>query len=85
MCNNWLWARLPKPCVSLKRQCSVVLPADIRDDAVREHFHDCGDVVGVRVVRDRSTGLGKGFGYVLFEVRAPGHGEFSKTSAGVCL
>ncbi|NXY04256.1 RBM34 protein, partial [Pteruthius melanotis] len=43
------------------------LSYDIRDDAVREHFHVCGDVVGVRVVRDRSTGLGKGFGYVLFE------------------
>ncbi|XP_059697607.1 RNA-binding protein 34 isoform X2 [Haemorhous mexicanus] len=43
------------------------LSYDIHDDAVREHFHDCGDVVGVRVVRDRSTGLGKGFGYVLFE------------------
>ncbi|NXQ35684.1 RBM34 protein, partial [Alaudala cheleensis] len=43
------------------------LPYDIRDDAVREHFHVCGDVVGVRVVRDSRTGLGKGFGYVLFE------------------
>ncbi|NWT94021.1 RBM34 protein, partial [Urocynchramus pylzowi] len=43
------------------------LPYDICDDAVREHFRVCGDVVGVRVVRDRSTGLGKGFGYVLFE------------------
>ncbi|NXO68251.1 RBM34 protein, partial [Phainopepla nitens] len=43
------------------------LSYDIHDDAVREHFHVCGDVVGVRVVRDRSTGLGKGFGYVLFE------------------
>ncbi|NWR16546.1 RBM34 protein, partial [Emberiza fucata] len=43
------------------------LSYDIRDDAVREHFQDCGDVVGVRVVRDRTTGLGKGFGYVLFE------------------
>ncbi|NXR87251.1 RBM34 protein, partial [Hypocryptadius cinnamomeus] len=43
------------------------LAYDIRDDAVREHFHDCGDVVGVRVVRDRTTGLGKGFGYVLFQ------------------
>ncbi|NXS79870.1 RBM34 protein, partial [Erpornis zantholeuca] len=43
------------------------LSYDIRDDAVREHFHVCGDVVGVRVVRDRRTGLGKGFGYVLFE------------------
>ncbi|NXR61691.1 RBM34 protein, partial [Rhadina sibilatrix] len=43
------------------------LPYDIQDDAVREHFHVCGDIVGVRVVRDRRTGLGKGFGYVLFE------------------
>ncbi|NXM22558.1 RBM34 protein, partial [Ploceus nigricollis] len=43
------------------------LSYDIRDDAVREHFQVCGDIVGVRVVRDRSTGLGKGFGYVLFE------------------
>ncbi|NWI86386.1 RBM34 protein, partial [Pitta sordida] len=43
------------------------LPYDIHDDAVREHFHVCGDVVGVRIVRDRKTGLGKGFGYVLFE------------------
>ncbi|XP_064269880.1 RNA-binding protein 34 isoform X2 [Passer domesticus] len=43
------------------------LPYDIRDDAVREHFQDCGDVLGVRVVRDRTTGLGKGFGYVLFQ------------------
>ncbi|NWY26614.1 RBM34 protein, partial [Pheucticus melanocephalus] len=42
------------------------LSYDIRDDAVREHFQDCGDVVGVRVVRDRTTGLGKGFGYILF-------------------
>ncbi|KAM7060861.1 RNA-binding protein 34 [Acridotheres tristis] len=43
------------------------LSYDIRDDAVREHFRVCGDIVGVRVVRDRRTGLGKGFGYVLFE------------------
>lgn len=64
-----MWARFSKPCVSLKRHLFLVLPADIRDDAVREHFHVCGDIVGVRVVRDRRTGLGKGFGYVLFEVR----------------
>ncbi|NXF05252.1 RBM34 protein, partial [Smithornis capensis] len=43
------------------------VPYDIHDDAVREHFHVCGDVVAVRIVRDRKTGLGKGFGYVLFE------------------
>ncbi|KFV94613.1 RNA-binding protein 34, partial [Eurypyga helias] len=43
------------------------LSYDISDDAVREHFSVCGAVVAVRVVRDRQTGLGKGFGYVLFE------------------
>ncbi|XP_010002860.1 PREDICTED: RNA-binding protein 34 [Chaetura pelagica] len=43
------------------------LSYDISDDAVREHFSVCGDVVAVRVVRDRETGLGRGFGYVLFE------------------
>ncbi|NXD29139.1 RBM34 protein, partial [Spelaeornis formosus] len=43
------------------------LSYDICDDAVREHFQVCGDIVGVRVVRDSRTGLGKGFGYVLFE------------------
>ncbi|XP_010019918.1 PREDICTED: RNA-binding protein 34, partial [Nestor notabilis] len=43
------------------------LSYDISDDAVREHFSACGSVVAVRIVRDRNTGLGKGFGYVLFE------------------
>ncbi|NXA76073.1 RBM34 protein, partial [Thryothorus ludovicianus] len=43
------------------------LSYDILDDAVREHFLVCGDIVRVRVVRDSRTGLGKGFGYVLFE------------------
>ncbi|NXE80666.1 RBM34 protein, partial [Cochlearius cochlearius] len=43
------------------------LSYDISDDAVREHFIVCGGVVAVRIVRDRQTGLGKGFGYVLFE------------------
>ncbi|NWI18998.1 RBM34 protein, partial [Crypturellus soui] len=43
------------------------LSYDISDDAVREHFADCGDIVAVRIVRDRQTGIGKGFGYILFE------------------
>ncbi|NWW44246.1 RBM34 protein, partial [Pedionomus torquatus] len=43
------------------------LSYDISNDAVREHFSVCGGVVAVRIVRDRKTGLGKGFGYVLFE------------------
>ncbi|XP_066467553.1 RNA-binding protein 34 [Tiliqua scincoides] len=43
------------------------LPYEIDDDTVRKHFSDCGNVIGVRIVRDRNTGIGKGFGYVLFE------------------
>ncbi|KFQ18112.1 RNA-binding protein 34, partial [Merops nubicus] len=43
------------------------LPYDVSDDAVREHFAVCGAIVAVRLVRDRNTGLGKGFGYVRFE------------------
>ncbi|XP_015275312.1 PREDICTED: RNA-binding protein 34 [Gekko japonicus] len=43
------------------------LPYDIDDDTVRDHFSECGTVKGVRIVRDRNTGTGKGFGYVLFE------------------
>ncbi|NXX82230.1 RBM34 protein, partial [Urocolius indicus] len=43
------------------------LSYDISDEVVRQHFTVCGDVVAVRVVRDRQTGVGKGFGYVLFK------------------
>ncbi|XP_060099066.1 RNA-binding protein 34 [Heteronotia binoei] len=43
------------------------LPYDVDDDTVRHHFSECGTVKGVRIVRDRNTGIGKGFGYVLFE------------------
>ncbi|XP_074846246.1 RNA-binding protein 34 isoform X2 [Carettochelys insculpta] len=43
------------------------LSYDIEDDTVREHFSECGNVVAVRIVRDKNTGIGKGFGYVLFE------------------
>uniref|UniRef100_A0A672GX50 RNA binding motif protein 34 n=1 Tax=Salarias fasciatus TaxID=181472 RepID=A0A672GX50_SALFA len=31
------------------------------------HFAECGDVEAVRLVRDKNSGLGKGFGYVLFQ------------------
>lgn len=65
---------------------SLCLPADISDDAVREHFSVCGGVVAVRIVRDRKTGLGKGFGYVLFEVCMNGvlqdTGNSSKSGSG---
>uniref|UniRef100_A0A3B5LV43 RRM domain-containing protein n=1 Tax=Xiphophorus couchianus TaxID=32473 RepID=A0A3B5LV43_9TELE len=35
--------------------------------AFRQHFEECGKVEAVRLVRDPNSGLGKGFGYVLFE------------------
>ncbi|KAL2086619.1 hypothetical protein ACEWY4_017678 [Coilia grayii] len=43
------------------------LPYDVAELALRQHFQDCGDVEAVRLIRDRDTGMGKGFGYVLFE------------------
>ena len=35
---------------------------------MRELFSQCGDVCAVRIVRDRKSGVGKGFGYVHFKV-----------------
>ncbi|KAG9477809.1 RNA-binding protein 34 [Eleutherodactylus coqui] len=43
------------------------LSYDIEEEALREHFSQCGTVEGVRVIRDKNTGIGKGFGYVLFQ------------------
>ncbi|XP_061687178.1 RNA-binding protein 34 isoform X2 [Syngnathoides biaculeatus] len=40
---------------------------ELKELALRRHFEECGVVEAVRLVRDRNTGLGKGFGYVLFE------------------
>ncbi|TFK08539.1 RNA-binding protein 34 [Platysternon megacephalum] len=57
------------------------LSYEIEDDTVREHFSECGNVVAVRIVRDKNTGIGKGFGYVLYEVwkdNVLGDQEFSK-------
>ncbi|KAM7419938.1 hypothetical protein PAMA_016846 [Pampus argenteus] len=43
------------------------LSFEINELAFRRHFEECGDVEAVRLVRDQNSGLGKGFGYVLFE------------------
>uniref|UniRef100_H3B0Q9 RNA binding motif protein 34 n=1 Tax=Latimeria chalumnae TaxID=7897 RepID=H3B0Q9_LATCH len=43
------------------------LSYETEEEMLREHFSQCGKIVAVRIVRDRETGLGKGFGYVLFE------------------
>ncbi|XP_043332992.1 RNA-binding protein 34 isoform X2 [Cervus elaphus] len=45
------------------------LPYKVEESAVEKHFLACGNVVAVRIVRDQVTGVGRGFGYVLFEVR----------------
>lgn len=50
-----------------------VFMADITEHPLREHFEDCGNVEAVRLVRDRESGMGKGFGYVLFEVKPGPH------------
>ena len=44
------------------------LPFDIETEALTRHFMQCGDVSNSTIIRDASTGLGKGFGFVLFEV-----------------
>ncbi|GAA6225671.1 RNA-binding protein 34 [Lates japonicus] len=43
------------------------LSFEINEVMFRRHFEECGAVEAVRLVRDQNSGLGKGFGYVLFE------------------
>lgn len=43
------------------------LPFDLKEAPLRRHFSDCGSVEAVRLIRDPQTGLGKGFGYLLFQ------------------
>ncbi|QDZ18108.1 RNA-binding protein [Chloropicon primus] len=52
------------------------LPVDVEEEEVITFFHGAdhvpqvqGEIDAVRVVHDRSTGLGKGFGYVLFKTK----------------
>nr|XP_048306124.1 RNA-binding protein 34 [Myodes glareolus] len=43
------------------------LPYKVEDAALEKHFLDCGSIVAVRILRNPLTGVGRGFGYVLFE------------------
>ncbi|XP_068105896.1 RNA-binding protein 34 [Hyperolius riggenbachi] len=43
------------------------LPYEVEEEALRSHFAECGTVEAVRIIRDKRTGIGKGFGYVLFQ------------------
>jgi len=38
----------------------------VEEDEVRKMFSKCGDIENVRLIRDASTGIGKGYGYVNF-------------------
>ncbi len=42
------------------------LPFSVDEEKLRDVFIKCGDIEAVRVVRDSKTGVGKGFGYVMF-------------------
>ncbi|CAN8011269.1 unnamed protein product [Ixodes pacificus] len=42
------------------------LPHEVQDEELWNCFSECGQVTGVRVIRDRETGMGKGFGFVTF-------------------
>ena len=39
----------------------------ISEDALFEHFKECGEIENVRLIRDNKTGIGKGIGYVAFK------------------
>ena len=41
---------------------------DITENELWDHFQDCGEIENVRVIRDSKTGMGKGFGYIKFQV-----------------
>jgi nucleolar protein 12 len=55
------------------KRCVFVgnLPFEVQDEALWRHFERCGEIEFVRVVRDKKTNLGKGFGYVQFKVLIP--------------
>ena len=44
------------------------LPFDVQDEDLYSHFSRCGEIEFVRIVRDKKTNIGKGFGYVQFKV-----------------
>lgn len=43
------------------------LPFNVPDEDVYRHFEKCGTIDYVRLIRDKATGAGKGFGYVTFK------------------
>eukprot|EP00002_Diphylleia_rotans_P002387 TRINITY_DN1150_c0_g4_i2.p1 TRINITY_DN1150_c0_g4~~TRINITY_DN1150_c0_g4_i2.p1 ORF type:complete len:485 (-),score=132.62 TRINITY_DN1150_c0_g4_i2:112-1566(-) len=52
------------------------LPFETENESLFQHFAQCGEVEGVRIVRDKETGLGKGFAYVCFKSEASVNNAF---------
>lgn len=47
--------------------CSVFignLPWVINEEDVRKHFEDAGNILNIRIIRDKDTQIGKGIGYI---------------------
>ncbi|XP_075536053.1 uncharacterized protein LOC142571516 [Dermacentor variabilis] len=58
----------PKSLVNEKQTVFVGnLAHEIQDEELWKLFAECGDVAAVRLVRDKVTGMGKGFGFVTFK------------------
>jgi len=57
------------PGVKDHKRCVFVgnLPFDVQDEDVWSTFERCGEIEFVRIVRDKKTNIGKGFGYVQFK------------------
>lgn len=64
--------RAIKPTFNYKKSVFIGnIPFDATEEAVYSLFSDCGegekDLTSVRIIRDKGTNIGKGFGYVMFE------------------
>lgn len=42
------------------------LPLNVNEEVIWDFFGTCGSITNVRLIRDKKTNLGKGFGYVTF-------------------
>ena len=46
----------------------VMCVSAAEEDDLWKMFESCGKISGIRLIRDRRTGIGKGFAYINFEV-----------------